>query len=69
MKIFILLLVLVSAQAFAAETETTTTDLKTTEAQVDQTDEQQPERVKLETIKATQERRPASWGGGGRNIR
>ncbi len=69
MKVFILLLVLASAQVLATEAETSTTQIKATEAQADQAEEQQPERVKLEIIKATPERRPASWGGGGRNFR
>ena len=70
MKVFILLLVLASTQVFATETETSTTEVETTtEEQVSQTEELPPERVKLETLKVTPARRPASWSGGGRNFR
>jgi hypothetical protein len=71
MKVFILFLALASAQVLATETETetSTAQIKTTEAQVGLPEEQQPERVKLEIIKATPERRPANWVGGGRNFR
>lgn len=70
MKVFILILVLTSAQVLATETESesSTTDLKKPEAQLTQTEEQL-ERVRLEVIKATPNRQPASWGGGGRNFR
>jgi hypothetical protein len=66
MKVFFFVLVLACSAAWATEQETTNNEEQTSEAHTAQSGEQ-VERVKLETIKITPTREPASWGG--RNIR